>query len=97
MQTSIDLLPPPYFSSHLSSHMEHNRSFKLVIDRYDLSDEEAYELGRRSIYHATHRDAASGGIVRVYHMKETGECLVHRQGLLPHDGDMCLVMSGSTT
>jgi len=40
--------------------------------RYDLSDEEAYELGRRSIYHATHRDAASGGIVRVYHMKETG-------------------------
>lgn len=32
--------------------------------RFDLSDEEAYELGRRAIYHATHRDAASGGIVR---------------------------------
>ena len=32
--------------------------------RYDLTDEEAYDLGRRSIYHATHRDAASGGIVR---------------------------------
>lgn len=31
---------------------------------WDLSDEEAYELGRRSIYHATHRDAYSGGIVR---------------------------------
>lgn len=32
--------------------------------REDLTDEEAYELGRRSIYHATFRDAASGGIVR---------------------------------
>lgn len=40
--------------------------------RWDLTDEEAYDLGRRSIYHATHRDAASGGIVRVYHMQETG-------------------------
>lgn len=40
--------------------------------RWDLSDEEAYELGRRSIYHATHRDPYSGGIVRVYHVKQTG-------------------------
>uniref|UniRef100_A0A1B6EFU3 Proteasome subunit beta n=1 Tax=Clastoptera arizonana TaxID=38151 RepID=A0A1B6EFU3_9HEMI len=32
--------------------------------KWDLTDEEAYELGRRSIYHATFRDAASGGIVR---------------------------------
>jgi len=40
--------------------------------RYDLTDEEAYELGRRSIYTATHRDAASGGIVRVYHMTPNG-------------------------
>lgn len=32
--------------------------------RWDLTDEEAYDLGRRSIYHATHRDAYSGGIVR---------------------------------
>ena len=30
----------------------------------DLTDEEAYDLGRRSIYHATYRDAASGGVVR---------------------------------
>merc|ERR1712203_729776 len=46
-----------------------------VLDKgykFGLNDEEAYDLGRRSIYHATHRDAASGGIVRVYHMKETG-------------------------
>ena len=40
--------------------------------RYDLTDEQAYDLGRRAIYHATFRDAASGGIVRVYHMKPTG-------------------------
>nr|AGM32352.1 proteasome subunit beta type-5-like protein [Coptotermes formosanus] len=39
---------------------------------WDLTDEEAYELARRSIYHATHRDAYSGAIVRVYHVKETG-------------------------
>lgn len=31
---------------------------------WDLKDEEAYDLGRRAIYHATHRDAYSGGIVR---------------------------------
>jgi len=40
--------------------------------REDLTDEEAYDLGRRSIYHATFRDAASGGIVRVYHMTKDG-------------------------
>merc|ERR1719478_1722171 len=40
--------------------------------RFDLSVEEAVELGRRSIYHATHRDAASGGVVRVYHVHENG-------------------------
>lgn len=40
--------------------------------KWDLSDEDAYELGRRAIYHATYRDVASGGIVRVYHMKPTG-------------------------
>nr|ADL27419.1 proteasome subunit beta type [Pheronema raphanus] len=40
--------------------------------KWDLSDDEARELGRRSIYHATHRDAYSGGVVNLYHMKETG-------------------------
>ncbi len=38
----------------------------------DLSVEEAYDLGQRAIYHATHRDAYSGGVVNLYHMKETG-------------------------
>jgi len=40
--------------------------------RYDLTMEEACELGRRSIYHATHRDAYSGGIINVYHIDENG-------------------------
>eukprot|EP01129_Flabellula_baltica_P012435 TRINITY_DN561_c0_g1_i1.p1 TRINITY_DN561_c0_g1~~TRINITY_DN561_c0_g1_i1.p1 ORF type:complete len:296 (+),score=78.73 TRINITY_DN561_c0_g1_i1:28-915(+) len=40
--------------------------------RYDLSVEEAIELGRRSIYHATHRDAYSGGFINVYHVHSEG-------------------------
>ncbi|KAH8304322.1 proteasome subunit beta type-5 [Drosophila kikkawai] len=39
---------------------------------WDLEDEAAQELGRRAIYHATFRDAYSGGIIRVYHMTQTG-------------------------
>lgn len=30
---------------------------------WDLSVDEAIKLGRRAIYHATHRDAYSGGVV----------------------------------
>ena len=40
--------------------------------RMDLTVEEAIDLGQRAIYHATHRDAYSGGINNVYLMKETG-------------------------
>ncbi|KAL4716448.1 hypothetical protein ACJJTC_015876 [Scirpophaga incertulas] len=40
--------------------------------KWELTDEEAQELGRRAIYHATHRDAYSGGIVRVYHLNDKG-------------------------
>ena len=40
--------------------------------RWDLTDEEAQELGRRSIYAAGHRDAYSGNTVNVYHVKEDG-------------------------
>lgn len=39
---------------------------------FDLSVSEAIDLGRRSIYHATHRDAYSGGFVSVYHVKKEG-------------------------
>lgn len=39
---------------------------------YDMEDEEALELGKRSILAATHRDAFSGGYINLYHVKEDG-------------------------
>jgi len=46
--------------------------------RHDLSVPEAIELGRRSIYHATHRDAYSGGFVNVYHIEPKGWTKISR-------------------
>lgn len=40
--------------------------------KYDMEDEEARELGKRSILAATHRDAYSGGYINLYHVKEAG-------------------------
>lgn len=40
--------------------------------KYDLTEEEALELGARSILAATHRDAFSGGYINLYHVKEEG-------------------------
>jgi 20S proteasome subunit beta 5 len=40
--------------------------------RYDMTREEAINLGREAIYQATHRDAASGGVVRVYNIVRDG-------------------------
>ena len=60
----------PYFSVGSGSTYAYG-----VLDaswRYDLSVEEAIELGQRAIYHATHRDAYSGGINNLYHVKEDG-------------------------
>ena len=37
-----------------------------------MSVEEACELGKKSIMHAGHRDAMSGGVVNLYHMREDG-------------------------
>ena len=34
--------------------------------RYDMSTEEAVQLGREAIHQATHRDCGSGGVCRVY-------------------------------
>jgi len=51
-----------------------------VIDAHrkeDMSVEDAVELGKRAIYHATHRDAGSGGVVRVYHVHKDGWTKVH--------------------
>ncbi|KAI9491190.1 proteasome component PRE2 [Zychaea mexicana] len=39
---------------------------------YDLSVKDAIELGKRSIFHATHRDAMSGGSINLYHVTEEG-------------------------
>lgn len=38
----------------------------------DMTEEEAIELGRRAIFHATHRDAYSGGIINVYLIQSAG-------------------------
>jgi 20S proteasome subunit beta 5 len=40
--------------------------------KYNMSVKEAEELGKRAIYHATHRDAYSGGVVNVYHVGQDG-------------------------
>ncbi|KAJ3316191.1 Proteasome subunit beta type-5, partial [Gonapodya sp. JEL0774] len=40
--------------------------------RFDMSEEEALELGRRAIYHAGCRDAYSGNTINVYSVKESG-------------------------
>lgn len=46
--------------------------------RYNLTREEALELGERAIYHATYRDGASGGFVNRYIMDAAGWELVSR-------------------
>ncbi|KAK9479492.1 nucleophile aminohydrolase [Lipomyces japonicus] len=40
--------------------------------KWELTDEEALALGKRSILAATHRDAFSGGSINLYQVKETG-------------------------
>ncbi|KAG4300654.1 hypothetical protein PCK1_003083 [Pneumocystis canis] len=40
--------------------------------RWDLSLDEAIELGKRAILAATHRDAFSGGNINIYHINPTG-------------------------
>lgn len=40
--------------------------------QFEMSVPEALELGKRAIYHATFRDAYSGGSVHLYHVKSDG-------------------------
>ncbi|KAG0335405.1 Proteasome subunit beta type-5 [Podila humilis] len=40
--------------------------------RFEMSVAEAIELGKRAIYHATFRDAYSGGVVNLYHVQSNG-------------------------
>jgi 20S proteasome subunit beta 5 len=46
--------------------------------RWDLTAPEAYELARRSIYAAGHRDAYSGNSCNLYHIEEAGWRFVGR-------------------
>ncbi len=58
--------PHPIFLLSLSFSLPCSLYAYGVLDegyRWDLSVEDAIELGLRSIYHATFRDAASGGTV----------------------------------
>merc|ERR1712072_37956 len=66
----------PYFSVGSGSTFAYG-----VLDtgyKYDLSVEDMIYLCRRSIYHATHRDAYSGGYVNLYHVKENGWTKISR-------------------
>ncbi|ADM12114.1 proteasome subunit beta type-5 [Encephalitozoon intestinalis ATCC 50506] len=40
--------------------------------RFDMSKEEALNLGKEAIFHAAHRDAFSGGFINLYYMNEEG-------------------------
>eukprot|EP00924_Labyrinthula_sp_SR-Ha-C_P016439 snap_masked-scaffold_6-processed-gene-3.42-mRNA-1 protein AED:0.00 eAED:0.00 QI:0/-1/0/1/-1/1/1/0/273 len=54
----------PYFSVGSGSTFAYG-----ILDtayRWDMTEEEAIELGRNAIYHATSRDGASGGVNNVY-------------------------------
>jgi hypothetical protein len=72
----------------------------VLFHRHDLTDEEAIDLGQRAIYHATHRDAYSGGINNVYLVSHNAQaftssipsshCIIYYSML--HQVRMCLRM-----
>lgn len=45
---------------------------------YNLSNQDATDLARRAIFHATYRDGGSGGFVSVYHIHENGWTKISR-------------------
>jgi len=49
-------------------------AYGILDDGYrpDLTLHQAIELGKRAIYHATHRDAYSGGVINVYCIQKDG-------------------------
>ncbi|MBA0760179.1 hypothetical protein Gotri_022941 [Gossypium trilobum] len=53
-------------------HVVGQQAAKLSCYRHDMSVEEAAELARRAIYHATFRDGASGGVASVYYVGPNG-------------------------
>ena len=67
--------------------------------RWDLTDDEAQELGRRSIYAAGHRDAFSGNTINLYHVKEDGWKFIGklRHSLSPHSTNLYSIVQATTT
>ena len=60
----------PYFSCGSGSTYAYG-----ILDthyKWDMTIDEAIELGKRAIFHATHRDAYSGGVNNVYLIKPEG-------------------------
>ena len=51
--------------------------------KWDMSVDDAVELGQRAIFHATFRDAVSGGTVSVYHITEAGWTKVRGEDVGP--------------
>ena len=45
--------------------------------KYDMTLDQAVDLGIRAIINATHRDSASGGVVRVYYINGSGWKIIH--------------------
>ena len=70
----------PYFSVGSGSTYAYG-----VLDtkyKHDMTDEEAVRLGQEAIYHATYRDAYSGGMNQVYLVKPDGWTKVKREDVL---------------
>lgn len=66
-----------------------------VLDQgyhWDLSDDEAKELGRRAIYAAGHRDAFSGNTVNLYHVKESGWEFIRNYNFSEYSCVECMVL-----
>lgn len=63
--------------------------------RWDLTDDEAQELGRRSIYAAGHRDAFSGNTCNLYHVKEDGWKFIGTSPSPPFPALLQLFFSGN--
>merc|ERR1712002_50962 len=81
--------PALYYVDNDGTRLKHNifsvgsgstYAYGVLDNKYDpnMSDEDAYDLARRAIYHATHRDAMSGGIVSLYHMTVDGWKLISK-------------------
>ena len=77
----ISLIPAKNYVCNTNlTHFSHVRASLVTFLtgwRYDLTDEEAIELGSRAIYHATYRDSYSGGINNLYLVKPDGWKRIH--------------------